>query len=75
MKLLILALTLCISTQSFAEVRREFDENTEKKCYLEMKNMGCVKADETSTSCAEQNKKKLSGECLIIHESRKLQKQ
>ena len=71
MKALLLSATMLMSLASFAEVRQEFDEQTEIKCHEEMKALGCVKADQESQACAELNKQKLSAACKSIHEARK----
>ena len=72
MKTTLLTFILTVSFSGLADTRREFDENTEKKCHQELKTMGCVKAnDQESSECSEKNKKKLSSACLEIHESRK----
>ncbi len=71
MKVFILTLSLLSSISSFAEVRREFDEATEKRCHSELKALGCVKDETENPSCAELNKQKLSGGCHSLFEAKK----
>ena len=74
MKKMITLLMFIMSLTSFAQekVRREFDDNLEKKCHMEIKAMGCKKAnDEGIRACAELNKKKLSVACQAYHEAAK----
>jgi hypothetical protein len=65
---------MILSFSSFAQekVRREFDENLEKKCHMELKALGCEKAsDEGIRACAELKKRKLSVACKAYHEALK----
>lgn len=71
MKRRILFLTMIISMNSYAEMHKEFDETTERKCHEEVRTLGCVKGDEESQSCTEMKKKSLSAECKALHETRK----
>jgi hypothetical protein len=68
----LLAMTLTFSSFAQEKVRREFDENLEKKCHMELKALGCEKAsDEGVRACAELNKKKLTVACQAYHEAAK----
>lgn len=53
----------------------EFDEKQEVACYNEARKLGCVSGDdEAKIDCVEKNKKKLSKECLAMHNSKRLTK-
>ncbi len=74
MKKITTLIAFVFTLTSFAQEkpRREFDENLEKKCYMQLKAAGCNKAnDEGIRACAELNKKKLSIECQTYHEAAK----
>ena len=73
MKLFIMLAVLTANSVSYAEpAKKEFDEVTEIKCYQEAKAVGCVSnSEEEDPACMEKSKKKLSADCLKLHESKK----
>ena len=71
MKALLVSLTMIMSLQSFAEVRHEYDEMTERKCFKEFKALGCVREDKENQECVERNKEKVSLSCHGLIEARK----
>lgn len=70
MKFILLSF-LSISAFAQTQVRREFDENLERKCFKELMALGCVAKGEEVKGCAEQKKQKLSPGCQSLVEARK----
>ncbi len=71
MKALFLTLSLFSSLASAGEIRREYDEVTEKQCNQELKTLGCVSGQSESPKCAELQKQKLSSGCQNLFEMKK----
>ncbi len=63
MTAILFTLTFLASVSFAGEVRREYDEGTERQCFLELKALGCVNGQTESPTCAETQKSKLSRAC------------
>ncbi len=73
MKSILTLAFMFLSLNSFAEIRKEFDENSERKCHQEAKSLGCVSSDKENQACVEQNKTKLTAACQSLYEAKKAQ--
>ncbi len=71
MKALLLTLSLFASLASAEEIRREYDEVTEKQCHQELKILGCVSGQTEGPKCAELQKHRLSSGCRDLFEMKK----
>lgn len=67
MKKILLATMTILSFSSFAEIRKEFDENIEKLCHQQLKHLQCLKKDDNqSAGCIEAKWSQISPVCQQI---------
>lgn len=70
MKSFLVGISFIFTLTTYAEVKKEFDETLEKKCFAEAKALGCVKADRESSACLAINKTKMHPDCQSLREVR-----
>ena len=74
MKGFILTTLTLMSLSSFANTRHEFDENIEKLCHQQLKQLQCLTADEKeSGSCIEAKWSQVSLVCQKMYKIKKTQ--